>query len=42
MTKCENCVHYDVCEELWQMNGIPKVGVSQCAFFKDHTRIHPI
>lgn len=35
MKKCENCVHYDVCEELWQMNGIPKVGVSQCAFFKD-------
>lgn len=29
---CKDCIHYDVCEELWQKNGIPKVGAYDCAF----------
>ena len=32
---CKDCLHYDVCEELEQKNGIPKTFACQCAFFKD-------
>lgn len=32
---CENCYHNEVCEALWKMNGIPRIGKSQCAYFRD-------
>ena len=35
MATCKNCVHFDVCDALDKMNGIPKPGVVHCGFFKD-------
>ena len=32
---CKDCLHYDVCEELEQKNGIPKIFTCQCAFFQN-------
>ena len=35
---CNNCIHYDVCEALYQGNGIPKVSPIHCGVFKDKSR----
>lgn len=35
---CEKCYHNEVCEALYKMNGIPRIGASQCAYFRDKSR----
>ena len=35
MATCKGCVHFDVCDALDRMNGIPKPGPIHCGFFKD-------
>ena len=32
---CKECYHNEVCEALWQMNGIPRIASSQCAYFRN-------
>lgn len=34
MAKCEECLHYDVCEIMCNQYGIGKVHPSQCGYFK--------
>ena len=38
---CEQCYHNEVCEALYEMNGIPRIGTSQCAYFRDKKDIVP-
>ncbi len=35
MSTCKDCIHFDVCDALDRMNGIPKPGTIHCGFFKD-------
>lgn len=32
---CERCYHNEVCKALYELNGIPRIGASQCAYFRD-------
>ena len=32
---CDKCLHNEVCTALYELNGIPRIGSSQCAFFRD-------
>lgn len=32
---CKNCIHYEICQIMYEQYGIYKVGVSQCGYFKD-------
>ena len=33
---CKDCLHYEICEALYEMNGISKIFPSQCAFYKNN------
>ena len=35
MATCKDCLHSEVCKELEQKNGIPKIFTCQCAFFEN-------
>lgn len=35
MARCEDCLHYDLCEALERGNGIPMVHPVQCGCFKN-------
>ena len=36
---CEKCYHNEVCKALYELNGIPRIGSSQCAYFRDKDRL---
>lgn len=33
---CKDCLHYEICEALYEMNGISKIFPSQCSFYKNN------
>lgn len=33
---CKDCLHYEICEALYEMNGISKIFPSQCTFYKNN------
>lgn len=35
---CDKCLHNEVCTALYELNGIPRIGSSQCAFFRDEAK----
>lgn len=36
---CDKCYHNEVCETLYEMNGVPRIGATECAYFKDKERV---
>ena len=36
---CKDCLHYVVCEALWQNNGISKIPPKQCGCFKNNSDV---
>ena len=32
---CEKCYHNEVCKALYELNGIPRIGATECAYFRD-------
>lgn len=32
---CEKCYHNEVCKALYELNGIPRIGTTECAYFRD-------
>ncbi len=36
---CDKCYHNEVCSALYEMNGVPRIGASECAYFKDKARV---
>ena len=36
---CEKCYHNDVCKALYELNGIPRIGATDCAYFRDKDRL---
>lgn len=41
MATCNGCVHCDVCDRLYELNGIPKIGTTYCGCFKDKSLLAP-
>ena len=36
---CEKCYHNEVCEALYELNGIPRIGATECAYFRDNDHL---
>lgn len=36
---CEKCYHNEVCQALYELNGIPRIGATECAYFRDKDRL---
>ena len=36
---CEKCYHNEVCKALYELNGIPRIGATECAYFRDKDRL---
>ena len=36
---CKKCYHNEVCEALYELNGIPRIGATECAYFRDKDRL---
>lgn len=32
---CEKCYHNEVCKALYELNRIPRIGATECAYFRD-------
>lgn len=32
---CEKCYHNEVCKALYKLNGISRIGATECAYFRD-------
>ena len=41
MARCEDCLHYEVCEALEQGNGLMKVSPIHCGFYKPSADVVP-
>lgn len=35
---CDDCIHNEICETLWQKNRVPKIFACQCGCFKEKTK----
>jgi hypothetical protein len=41
MALCKDCIHNEVCDRLYELNGIPKIGGTDCGCFKDKSDVAP-
>lgn len=41
MPRCEECLHYDICEIMNDQYGISKVYPSQCGYYKNNADVAP-
>ena len=41
MARCEDCLHYDICEIMSDQYGISKVYPTQCGFYKKSADVAP-
>ena len=39
---CDKCYHNEVCTALYEMNGVPRIGATECAYYKDKTRVFEV